>query len=75
MISEESKGGIKYEVTIGEPKVVTPPRVASPVMSNNKTPISAEVIQQKLEAAAERRQVSAEFTKDKCGGHHYSGIT
>jgi len=52
--SEESKGGIKYEVVIGEPKVVTPPRVTSPVMS--RTPLSAEVIQQKLEAAAERRQ-------------------
>jgi len=54
--SEQSKGGIKYEVTIGEPKVVTPPRVTSPTMSNNKTPLSAELIQQKLEAAAERRQ-------------------
>jgi hypothetical protein len=53
--SEASKGGIKYEVIIGEPKCASPPRVASPAMV--KTEISAEILQKKILAATERRQV------------------
>jgi len=57
-VSEISKGGIKYEVILGEQKVqkvVTPTRCASP--ATTPTPaISAEMIQLKINAAAERRQ-------------------
>ena len=55
---EQSKGGLMYEVIIAEPKVTTPPRVASPAMSNLKSSVSVEFIQQKLDVAAERRQVN-----------------
>jgi len=51
--AEESKGGIKYDVLIGEPKVVTPRMHAGTVR-----PLSAEIIQLKITAAAERRKVS-----------------
>jgi len=51
--SEAAKGGIKYEVILGaESPLVTPPvSVNTP-----KSCVSAEAIQLKLVAAAERRQ-------------------
>jgi len=52
--SEESKGGIKYEVLIGEQKVVTPLR--TPSTTCGARPLSAEVIQLKIEKATERRK-------------------
>jgi len=55
-ISETSKGGLKYEVILGDQKVVTPPRGTSPALTNVKPVISAELIELKINAAAERRQ-------------------
>jgi len=54
--TETSKGGLKYEVILGESKVVTPPRGTSPALTNVKPVISAEPIELKINAAAERRQ-------------------
>jgi len=51
--SEESKGGIKYEVLIGEAKAITP---KVPPSSTGIRPVSADVIQLRIDAAAERRQ-------------------
>jgi len=47
---------MKYEVVISDPVSDTPPRAPSP-NSNSKIIPSIEAITQKLEAAAERRQV------------------
>jgi len=54
--SEESKGGVKYEVVLSQPVVNTPPRTLSPTNEEKKSIVSAEMIQQKLKQAAERRQ-------------------
>jgi len=54
--SETTKGGLKYEVILGEPKATTPPRVASPAVLTPKPVISAEMIKLRQDTAAERRQ-------------------
>jgi len=54
--SEEAKGGVKYEVIISQPIVDTPPRTISPTHGGSKPIVSAELIEQKLKQAAERRQ-------------------
>jgi len=54
--SEESKGGVKYEVVISQPVVDTPPRTISPTHGGPKPFVSVEKIEQKLKQAAERRQ-------------------
>jgi len=59
-IVELTKGGVKYEIIIEQPKCSSPPRVASPAVfsANKSTPeISAEALQKKILAANERRQV------------------
>jgi hypothetical protein len=55
-VSEVSKGGLKYEVIIADHEVVPPPRGVSPALGNNKPAVSAELIELKISAAAERRQ-------------------
>ncbi|CAL8125999.1 unnamed protein product [Orchesella dallaii] len=54
--SEEAKGGVKYELVLSSPVVDTPPRTISPTNGGAKPIVSAEMIQQKLKQAAERRQ-------------------
>jgi len=53
--SEISKGGIKYEVILGEPVASTPPRVVSPSNVTPKPVISAEMLKLRQDTAAERR--------------------
>lgn len=57
IIAEESKGGVKYELVLSQPIVDTPPRTLSPTNGEKKPIVSSEIIQQKLQQAAERRQV------------------
>ncbi|XP_076329877.1 uncharacterized protein LOC143235525 isoform X5 [Tachypleus tridentatus] len=51
--TEQSKGGIKYELVLAAPSDVAPPSLAS---SPPKTSMSVEDIENKLKAAEERRQ-------------------
>ncbi|XP_076364906.1 stathmin-like isoform X2 [Tachypleus tridentatus] len=51
--SEQSKGGMKYELVLADPSDVAPPRLASTPPKSN---ISVEDIENKLRAAEERRQ-------------------
>ncbi|XP_022253706.1 stathmin-like [Limulus polyphemus] len=51
--SEQSKGGMKYELVLADPSDVAPPRFASTPPKSN---ISVEDIENKLRAAEERRQ-------------------
>lgn len=55
-LTEASKGGLKFEVVLSQAAVPTPPRSLSPTLGVRPI-ISVEKIQQKLEQAAERRQV------------------
>lgn len=51
---EKTRGGLCYEVILGEPDVkATPPKRASSPKSN----VSFQDIEEKLKAAEERRQV------------------
>jgi exonuclease VII large subunit len=54
--SEESKGGVKYEVVLSQPVVDTPPRTISPTHGGAKPIVTVDKIEQKLKHAAERRQ-------------------
>ncbi|XP_022246515.1 stathmin-like isoform X5 [Limulus polyphemus] len=51
--TEQSKGGMKYELVLADPADVAPPCLAS---SPPKTSMSVEDIENKLKAAEERRQ-------------------
>lgn len=51
---EKTRGGLCYEVILGEPEVkATPPKMASSPKNN----VSVQDIEEKLRAAEERRQV------------------
>jgi len=56
--SEESKGGLKYEVTLSEASSVarTPLKPASPNRDRALTPLSKDKIQERLNEAAQRRK-------------------
>lgn len=52
---EKTRGGLRYEVILGEPEVkATPPKK----QLSPKNSISVQDIEEKLKAAEERRQVS-----------------
>lgn len=56
---EKTRGGLRYEVILGEPEVkATPPK--KPVSPKNS--MSVQDIEEKLKAAEERRQVEMENT-------------
>lgn len=51
---EKTRGGLCYEVILGEPEVkATPPKMST----SPKTNVSVQDIEEKLRAAEERRQV------------------
>lgn len=55
---EKTRGGLRYEVILGEPEIKTipPKKQLSP-----KNSMSVQDIEDKLKAAEERRQVSMNF--------------
>jgi len=54
--SEESKGGIKYEVTLSEPAAARTPLKAASPNRGALTPLSVDKIQERLNEAAQRRK-------------------
>lgn len=53
--SEQSKGGLKYELVLSEPALEQSPKIVA--QSPPKSNLSKEDIEKKLKAAEERRQV------------------
>jgi len=54
--SAEELKGVKFDIVLSPPVVDTPPRTISPTNGGAKPIVSAEMIEQKLKLAAERRQ-------------------